>query len=98
MYITVKEAATKLGVHRQTIYNWIRKGFLPKFQPSPRHRIFIPENCLTQNKLISLTKPNQTTPDHSTPSPSSPDQLGPNQSVPNQTSPNQSNFKEKNGN
>ena len=74
MYITVKEAANQLGVHPQTIYNWVRKGILPKYQLSPRHRVLI----LTDD-LSSHTIPTQATPDQHSPA-----QPSPHQSIPNQ--------------
>jgi len=42
--VTVQEAARRLGVHANTIRNWIRSAYLEAHQPAgPRGRITHPE-------------------------------------------------------
>ena len=40
-YITVKQAANLLGVHENTIRNWIRAGILTRYQVNPGYRILL---------------------------------------------------------
>ena len=40
-WVSMKEAAELLGVHYQTIRNWIKEGILPACQPNPRGRVLL---------------------------------------------------------
>lgn len=46
-YITVVEAANLLGVHPNTIYNWIAEGRLPHIQVGVNKKILIRHSTIT---------------------------------------------------
>ena len=46
-YITVADAANLLGVHSNTIYNWIAEGKLPHIQVGVNKKILIRHSAIT---------------------------------------------------
>lgn len=40
-YITIKKAAELLGVHPNTIRNWIEAGILKRYQVNPGYRVLL---------------------------------------------------------
>lgn len=46
-YLTIKQTAERLGVHPNTVRNWINAGYIKALQPAPRCNIRIDEHQLT---------------------------------------------------
>lgn len=55
-YLTIKQVAQLLGVHDNTIRNWIREGIFPAYQLNPSGRILLKstdiEKAIEKKRII----------------------------------------------
>ena len=47
-YITVKQAAELLGVHSNTIRNWLKTGIIRRYQVGPGYRVLLKTEDIEQ--------------------------------------------------